>query len=93
MLGRGDIVLYSPPPNLLKYETEIREITSKLGCRYYVATDFLLSMVNSRIPSRSDLIDLEYALKLGIDGIVLNMDLVISKNLNAAIDLINDCIV
>lgn len=91
MLGRGDLCLNAPLTKLLSYESKIGQLCEQKGCKYYIATDFLTSLKDRYIPIRSDLIDLQYALSLNPDAIILNFDLVVSKNIENAISLINQC--
>lgn len=91
MLGRGDLCLNADPLKLLLYQYEVLKICKQQNCKVYFATDFLTSLVNNYIPTRSDLIDLQYAMLLKPNGLVLNLDLVNSCGIYRAVELINNC--
>lgn len=91
MLGRGDLCLNAVPSNLLNYQNKVSNICHHQKCELYFATDYLTSLSHNYMPTRSDLIDLQYALSLAPTGIILNLDLVISDGIKRAVEIIHEC--
>ena len=85
MLGRGDIGIYGSEKHLL-------DLCRKKSKPFYFASDFLTSWSYNYIPVRSELIDLECALELQPTGLILNVDLVLSSNINRVIKYIKEMV-
>ena len=92
MLGRGDIGIYGSEKHLLDYEKYIAYKCKKKSKPFYFASDFLTSWSYNYIPVRSELIDLECALELQPTGLILNVDLVLSSNINRVIKYIKEMV-
>ena len=90
MFGRGDLCLNADPSHLLDYQVQVSKICHQEKCELYFATDFLTSLFHNYIPTRSDLIDLQYAVSLAPTGIILNVDLVVSDGIKRAVELIRE---
>ncbi|MDL2301737.1 hypothetical protein LJC58_05200 [Lachnospiraceae bacterium OttesenSCG-928-D06] len=90
MLGRGDLGLYVPVEDFAVSQEHVIEECIKCKREIWVATDVLNSMVENRLPVRSDIMDLYYIGRKGATGVVLTYGLVRSKQINQAIHIIQN---
>ena len=79
MIGRGDMLLFSDPYQLLENELKIAFEAKKNQRRLYIATGILNSLMHSNIPSQADLIDLYIIMKLEPYSIIINADLAMTS--------------
>ena len=92
VVARGDLGLNADMEELLYLQENIVSSSKKYNKSVYIAGDFLKSMVHNRFPSRADLIDTLYAVKLGCDGIMLNAPIMHSQYFDEIIKVIGRCI-
>lgn len=72
MLGRGDFCITSGIDCLYKIEKKLSVLCKEYKKEYYIATDFLPSVTNQYLPTRSDIIDLSFAISLKPTGLIFN---------------------
>ena len=88
MLARGDLGINTPLNSLYNFEQKISHICNRYKRKYLIASGFMNSCITDYLPSRSDMIDLAYALSLSPDGVVLNTDLVLTKRIESVLEYI-----
>ncbi|WP_455950093.1 pyruvate kinase [Eubacterium sp.] len=88
VIARGDLGLNINIENLFEIQKDIVSIVKNKNRKVYIATDFMNSMVNKKIPSRADLIDLIYAINLRCDGLMLNAPVIRGKYLKEVVNII-----
>lgn len=88
LIGRGDLALSSGYSNLPILQEQIIQISKEYRCEVYVATEILNSLCNKAIPSRSEICDIYYLMKSGINNLVLSGPLCRYNQYNIAADYI-----
>lgn len=87
-IARGDLG-FSFPKSLLDKMREISNATHFSGKKLIVGTDVLESFGHLNIPSRSDMVDMNYIAKLGPDYVVLSQQVISSPFLAEAVSYLN----
>lgn len=74
MIGRGDLALVAGPEKLGLLEEKILRCKNMFGFKVILATDVLNSLADLKMafPLRSDLIDLDLAIKNGVEAITIS---------------------
>ncbi len=72
VIARGDLGT-SFCYNLIDIQYNLLKMSKKFNKMVYLATDFLKSMNISTLPSRADMIDIQFAVQTQCDGIMLNV--------------------
>jgi pyruvate kinase len=79
LIDRGDLSRQVPIELLPKMQKEVIRRAKTLGCRVYVATNLLESMVSMPNPTRAEVNDIYNTLLDGADGLVLAAETAIGK--------------
>ena len=86
MIGRGDLGLNVDVCDLFLLQKSIVERCKKKETKCHIATGFMNSCINNVVPSRSDIMDVSFAIGLAPDSLVLNVDLAMSDGIITAIE-------
>lgn len=79
MIARGDLANEIEPGEIPFIEKIIIEKCKKAGKPVITATQMMLSMVSSPVPSRAEATDVAYAITLGSDAVMLSEESAIGK--------------
>ncbi|WP_431087633.1 pyruvate kinase [Paenibacillus sp. 8b26] len=90
MLGRGDLLLNSEICRLYEYQSEISKTAKRRSKKLYIATGILTSLRRQPIPTPAEMIDLYNIISCRPDAIILNAEIFIGENVEAAVKLIRD---
>lgn len=79
MIARGDLALAIPPEKLPNVQIKLIEKANDKAVPVIVATQMLLSMVNSPIPTRAEISDVSFSVSQGADAIMLSEETSVGK--------------
>jgi pyruvate kinase len=71
LIDRGDLSLSVGLINIPEQQSRIIEQVKEKNISVYVATNFLGSMMENKIPTIAEVVDIANALAMGVDGLVL----------------------
>ncbi|MEM1604714.1 MAG: pyruvate kinase [Fervidicoccaceae archaeon] len=79
VVARGDLGKVFPLEYLPELQSRIVSVARRRGKPVYIATQLLTSMVDSPIPTRSEVVDVYVSVKEGVDGVMLTNETSIGK--------------
>ncbi len=79
IVARGDLGMHYPLEEIPNLQSRIVRTAIIMGKPVYVATQILASMVKSPIPTRSEIVDVVYAIKDGVDGFLVTGETAIGE--------------
>ncbi|MBA1334418.1 MAG: hypothetical protein HPY66_2267 [Firmicutes bacterium] len=89
IIGRGDLGLLTDYIHLTDTIDFISELCCKEQVKVIIATDVLQSLTTRSIPSRADIVDLNYLAKKRANGVILTSNLSIHRSFTNAVEIIN----
>ncbi len=93
MVARGDLGNEVPVEQIPLIEKDIISLCKKAGKPVIVATQMLFSMVESAIPTRADITDIEFAILCGADAVMLSDETAIGKYPIEAVQMMEKAVV
>lgn len=88
MIARGDLGLNIPMHKLLDTERILSNTAKKNSKKCFIATDIGMSLVNSYMPSRADIVDMLTIRELDVDYIIINVMVAINRNVSNSLKVI-----
>ncbi len=89
MIDRGDLAAEIGLPQLSSYSNDIIQDSKRNGKPIIIATENLNSLMHESIPSKSDIVNLDYYLNKEVDYIMLSDETTTSKNWKNTLSWLN----
>lgn len=86
MIDRGDLAAEVGITKFLNYTNDIINDAKQIGKPTIIATENLNSLINGITPTKSDILNIDYYLRKGIDFIMLSDETATSKNWKNTLD-------
>lgn len=93
MIDRGDLAAEVGVTEFLNYTNDIISDAKQIGKPTIIATENLNSLINGITPTKSDVLNIDYYLKKGVDFIMLSDETATSKNWKNTLDWLQKFII
>lgn len=90
IIARGDLSLYTGISSIATNQKFLIDVAQNVGKKVYIATGIMTSLIKANIPTAADVVDIVTMIKTGVDGIILNNDLVYYDKTTIAMKIILD---
>jgi len=80
IVARGDLGMHFPLEKIPYLQSRIVKTSIIMGKPVYVATQILASMTKNPVPTRSEIVDVVYAIKDGVDGFLVTGETAIGEH-------------